>query len=101
MQLAEKGAEHHNQAVFEHIQEGDGVEGGIQVDAVLGVKAIASDVIRRVHQVPDSNELFESVIPHVANSPTLCILDVARLMHDSCSWAKSGVQMSGMNRSMV
>ena len=59
---------------------------GIQVDAVLGVKAIASDVIRRVHQVPDSNELFESVIPHVANSPTLCILDVARLMQLSQVW---------------
>ncbi len=59
---------------------------GIRVDAVLGVKAVALADIRRVHHVPDDNELFESVVPASASDPTLCILEVARLMQLAQAW---------------
>ena len=61
---------------------------GIRVDAVLGVKAVALADIRRVHHVPDDNELFESVVPASANAPTLCILEVARLMRLGQAWCE-------------
>src|SRR3990167_6556020 len=59
---------------------------GIRVDAVLGVKAVAAADIRRVHHTPDENELFESVVPASAGAPTLCILEVARLMQLGRPW---------------
>lgn len=59
---------------------------GIRVDAVLGVKAVAGADIRRVHHTPDDNELFESVVPASAGAPTLCILEVARLMQLGRAW---------------
>ena len=59
---------------------------GLRVDAVLGVKAVAMADVRRVHHVPDDNELFESVIPAAASTPTLCILEVARLMRLGQAW---------------
>ena len=59
---------------------------GIRVDAVLGVKAVAAADIRRVHHAPDDNELFESVVPATASAPTLCILEVARLMRLAQAW---------------
>lgn len=62
---------------------------GIRVDAVLGVKAVALADIRRVHHVPDDNELFESVVPASANAPTLCILEVARLMRLGQAWCEA------------
>src|SRR3990167_2241905 len=59
---------------------------GIRVDAVLGVKAVAAADIRRVHHPPAENELFESVVPASAGAPTLCILEVARLMQLGRAW---------------
>ena len=61
---------------------------GIRVDAVLGVKAVAAADIRRVHHAPDDNELFESVVPATASAPTLCILEVARLMRLGQAWCE-------------
>ncbi len=66
---------------------------GIRVDAVLGVKMVAPGAVRRVHQVSDADELFESVVPATAHCPTLCVLEVARLMHLSQIWcAEADVQ---------
>lgn len=59
---------------------------GMRVDAVLGVKAVAVADIRRVHHASDDNELFESVVPASASAPTLCILEVARLMRLGQAW---------------
>ena len=60
---------------------------GVRVDAVLGVKAVAAHNIRRMHHAPDDNEWFESVVPASAGTPTLCILEVARLMRLAQAWA--------------
>lgn len=59
---------------------------GIRVDAVLGVKAVALADIQKVHQEPDENELFESVVSASACDPALCILEVARLMRLGQAW---------------
>lgn len=59
---------------------------GVRVDAVLGVKAVAAGSVQRVHHAPDANELFESVVPASANAPTLCVLEVARLMQLALAW---------------
>lgn len=59
---------------------------GVRVDAVLGVKPVAAEGVRRVHHTPDDNELFESVVPASAGAPTLCILEVARLMRLAQAW---------------
>lgn len=59
---------------------------GLRVDAVLGVKAVAWADIRRVHHASDDNELFESVVPASASTPTLCLLEVARLMRLGQAW---------------
>lgn len=59
---------------------------GVRVDAVLGVKPVAAEGVRRVHHTPDDNELFESVVPASAAAPTLCILEVARLMRLAQAW---------------
>ena len=61
---------------------------GIRVDAVLGVKAVAAADIRRVHHAPDDDELFESVVPATASAPTLCILEVERLMRLGQAWCE-------------
>ncbi len=61
---------------------------GIRVDAVLGVRAVAVADIRRVHHAPDESELFESVVPASASDPTLCILEVARLMRLGQAWCE-------------
>jgi len=61
---------------------------GIQVDAVLGVKTVASDAIRKVHHEPDDTELFESIVPASASAPALCILEVARLMRLGQIWCE-------------
>ncbi len=61
---------------------------GIRVDAVLGVKTVAVDAIRKVHHEPDETELFESVIPASASGPALCILEVARLMRLGQTWCE-------------
>ncbi|MDY0106551.1 MAG: chemotaxis protein CheW [Giesbergeria sp.] len=62
---------------------------GMRVDAVLGVKAVAAGDVRRVHHAPDDNELFESVVPASAMAPTLCILEVARLMRLAQAWSEA------------
>jgi len=59
---------------------------GIRVDAVRGMKAVAMAGVRRVHHVPDDSELFDSVVPATASEPTLCILEVARLMRLAQVW---------------
>ena len=59
---------------------------GVRVDAVLGVKPVAAEGVRRVHHTPDDSELFESVVPASAAAPTLCILEVARLMRLTQAW---------------
>lgn len=59
---------------------------GLQVDAVLGVRAVDPGAIRRVHHASDDNELFESVVSATADQPTLCILEVERLMQLSQAW---------------
>lgn len=59
---------------------------GVRVDAVLGVKPVAAEGVRRVHHTPDDSELFESVVPASAAAPTLCILEVARLMRLAQAW---------------
>lgn len=59
---------------------------GLRVDAVLGVKAVALADIRRVHHMPDGDELFESVVPASSSTPTLCLLEVARLMQLGQAW---------------
>ncbi len=66
-----------------------GVLVGIRVDAVLGVKTVAWADISRVHQASDDNELFDSVVPASASDPTLCILEVARLVQLSQTWCES------------
>lgn len=66
-----------------------GVVVGVRVDAVLGVKTVALADIRRVHQETDDSELFDSVVPASANDPTLCILEVARLVQLSQTWCAS------------
>lgn len=67
----------------------DSAQVGLRVDAVLGVKAVAPADIRRLHHTPDDNELFESVVPASAGTPTLCLLEVARLMHLSQAWCEA------------
>ncbi len=67
------------------LQHGSGTV-GIRVDAILGVKNVASDAIRRIHHQPDDDELFESVVSATEQRPTLCILEVARLMRLSQAW---------------
>lgn len=59
---------------------------GVRVDAVLGVKSVPVADIRKVHHTPDENELFESVVPASASEPTMCILEVGRLMRLSAVW---------------
>ena len=59
---------------------------GVRVDAVLGVKPVAAEGVRRVHHTPDDSELFESVVPASAAAPTLCSLEVARLMRLAQAW---------------
>ena len=59
---------------------------GIQVDAVLGVKAVPRADVRTLHHQPDEDELFDSVVPASAHSQTLCILEVERLMHLTHAW---------------
>lgn len=59
---------------------------GIRVDAVRGMKAVAMAGVRQVHHAPDDSELFESVVPATASEPTLCILEVARLMRLAQAW---------------
>lgn len=61
---------------------------GIRVDAVLGVRTVASDAIRKVHHEPDDTELFESIVPASASGPTLCLLEVARLMQLGQTWCE-------------
>ena len=69
---------------------------GIRVDAILGVHASSADAIKRIHQQPDENELFESVLPVTAQHPALCILEVARLMRLSQVWcADAEVKVAG------
>ena len=58
----------------------------IRVDAVLGVGTVGLDEVRKVHHQPDDAELFDAVVPARAHSPTLCILEVARLMLLSNAW---------------
>ncbi|PJI99578.1 purine-binding chemotaxis protein CheW [Acidovorax sp. 69] len=62
---------------------------GVRVDAVLGVKAVAAGGVRRVHHAPDDSELFESVVPASAAAPTLCLLEVARLMRLAQAWCSA------------
>ena len=62
---------------------------GVRVDAVLGVKTVALADIKRVHHAADDNELFESVVPGSASDPTLCILEVARLMRLAQAWCEA------------
>lgn len=64
----------------------DGALVGIRVDAVRGMKAVNMAAVRRVHHAPDDGELFESVVPGSATEPTLCILEVARLMRLAQAW---------------
>lgn len=59
---------------------------GVRVDAVLGVKAVALADMRTLHHTPDSDELFDAVVPARAGVPTLCILEVARLMQLGQAW---------------
>ena len=59
---------------------------GVRVDAVLGVKPVATRAVRTVHHTPDDSELFESVVPASAAAPMLCILEVARLMRLAQAW---------------
>lgn len=61
---------------------------GVRIDAVLGVKTTRLDAVRKVHHQPDVAELFEAVVPASTNSPTLCILEVARLMGLSGAWCE-------------
>ena len=63
-----------------------GARVGVRVDAVLGVKTVAMADIRKVHHTPDENELFESVVPASETEPTLCILEVGRLMRLGEAW---------------
>ncbi len=58
----------------------------VRVDAVFGVNTVGLDDVRKVHHQPDDAELFEAVVPASAHSPTLCILEVARLMLLSNAW---------------
>ena len=58
----------------------------VRVDAVLGVNTVGLEDVRKVHHQPDEAELFEAVVPAGAHSPTLCILEVARLMLLSNVW---------------
>jgi purine-binding chemotaxis protein CheW len=58
----------------------------VRVDAVLGVNTVGLEDVRKVHHQPDDAELFEAVVPACAHSPTLCILEVARLMLLSKAW---------------
>ena len=53
-----------------------GVLVGIRVDAVLGVKTVASADISRVHQMSDDNELFDSVVPASAKRRFPCTAPV-------------------------
>ena len=66
-----------------------GVLVGLRVDAVLGVKTVARSHIRRVHHGQDDSELFDSVVPASAIDPTLCILEVARLVQLSQTWCET------------
>jgi purine-binding chemotaxis protein CheW len=60
---------------------------GLQVDAVLGVKPAPPGTFRQVHHVADDHdELFESVTPAADGRPTLCRLEVGRLMRLSRVW---------------
>lgn len=59
---------------------------GVRVDAVLGVKPVATRAVRTMHHTPDDSELFESVVPGSAAAPMLCILEVARLMRLAQAW---------------
>ena len=63
---------------------------GVRVDAVLGVKSVAMADTRQVHHMPQEDELFESVVPASASHPTLCILEVARLMRLGQVWCEGG-----------
>lgn len=58
----------------------------VQVDALQGVKALDPAAVRRVHHGDDDSELFEAVLPATEHSPTLCLLEVARLMRLSRAW---------------
>ena len=63
-----------------------GAQVGVRVDAVLGVKPVPAESVRKVHHTPDDSELFESVVPASAAAPMLCILEVARLMRLAQAW---------------
>ena len=60
---------------------------GLRVDAALGVKPLPACAVRRVHHGGDDSELFESVVPASDEAPTLCVLEVARLMQLSQAWS--------------
>ena len=63
-----------------------GAQVGVRVDAVLGVKPVPAENVRKVHHTPDDSELFESVVPASAAAPMLCILEVERLMRLTQAW---------------
>lgn len=46
-----------------------GAQVGVRVDAVLGVKPVPAESVRKVHHTPDDSELFESVVPASAAAP--------------------------------
>ncbi|HSI50187.1 MAG TPA: chemotaxis protein CheW [Ideonella sp.] len=69
---------------------------GIEVDEVLGVKAVATTAIRRVVHGEDSNEeLFESLAGPMAACPLLALLEVERLMALSAVWCQDAGLATG------
>jgi len=64
-----------------------GARVGIEVDEVLGVKAVAAAAIRRlVHGDGGADELFESIAGPTASIPLLSVLEVERAMALSAVW---------------
>ena len=73
-----------------------GARVGIEVDEVLGVKAVAASAIRRVvHGEDATDELFESLAGPTAACPLLALLEVERLMALSAVWCQDAGVATG------
>ena len=78
-----------------------GARVGVEVDEVLGVKAVAAAAIRRVAHAEDAaDELFESLAGPTPACPMLALLEVGRLMALSAVWCQDAGVPAGAGDSV-
>ena len=69
---------------------------GLQVDELLGVRRSAEADLRRLHQRPDTDELFDAVLAPRDAGPAALVLEPARLMDLVALWTDDGAAIDGL-----